>query len=331
MGEVPGDVALRSQQASSAGAFATVLVLAGRVLALGSAFFLIYLAMATGPTLFGAMQPLAIATVLLFAVFAKRSNSSLLAMGYVLGFMMFLYLRTTADETSIPVHFGYPIFLEHILFLGTLPSVWLQEALYVPGRVGALDVILSSVYITYFVAPHLIAIVVWRTRPQLFPKVIVALSLTFLIGLLCYFTIPTAPPWLAAQNGNIDADIHRVVPEVSALIAGDTYDQTSAAVGKNDIAAMPSLHTALTAMVALILASYGRRWRWVGVAYVCAMALALVYLGEHYVIDELAGIALAIGIWKMVSTSRAFAWLSSREETSELDATSAKAASERAA
>jgi hypothetical protein len=101
----------------------------------------------------------------------------------------------------------------------------------------------------------------------------------------------------------------RILPEVSAQLAGNTYDEASRAVGQNDVAAMPSLHTALTTMVALIMASYGRRWRWVGITYVALMATALVYLGEHYVIDEIAGIALAVGVWKLVSHHRMFAWV----------------------
>lgn len=90
------------------------------------------------------------------------------------------------------------------------------------------------------------------------------------------------------------------MPEISALVAGDVYDQTSRAVGENDVAAMPSLHTALTVTVALIMSRYGPVWRRAGIAYVCMMGVALVYLGEHYVIDELAGVALALGVWKLV-------------------------------
>jgi membrane-associated phospholipid phosphatase len=195
--------------------------------------------------------------------------------------------------------------------------VWLQDLFYVPGRVGALDLALSGVYVTYFLAPHLVALIVWRTRPRLFPKATVALALCFLLGLGFYFAVPTAPPWLASDRGDIDAEVVRILPEVSAQLAGDTYDEASSAVGKNDVAAMPSLHTALTAMVAMIAAQYGRIWRRVGMAYVAAMALALVYLGEHYVIDEVAGVAMALGVWRLVSTHRAFAWV--RPATSEDD------------
>jgi membrane-associated phospholipid phosphatase len=299
-------------------------------LALAMAFFIVRAVIASDPSVTGAIQPLAIAGILLVAAFARRGASTLLAVGYVLMFLVFLLLRPVADETFIPVHYDFPILMDRILFLGALPMVWMQDLFYVPGRVGVIDFVLSSVYVTYFFAPHAIALIVWRTRPQLFPRAIVAISLTFMIGLFFYFAVPTAPPWLASDRGDIDADIVRIMPEISAQLAGDTYDEASRAVGQNDVAAMPSLHTALTAMVALILASYGRRWRWVGITYVVLMATALVYLGEHYIIDEIAGVALAFGVWRLVSRHRAFAWLSAGAEV-EKDVAVEVAAERRAA
>ena len=314
MNEVTAQSAADRKPGTATVVIGNMLVLAGRTIALVTAGFLILAVIQAGPGLFNSLQPLTIATLLLVAAFARRSHATLLALGYVVMFMIFLILRPIADETFIPVHYEFPILMDRILFLGSMPVVWLQDLFYVPGRVSILDFVMSSVYITYFFAPHLTALIVWRTRPRLFPKAIVAISLTFMIGLFFYFAVPTAPPWLASDTGDIDADVVRILPQISAQLAGDTYDEASRAVGQNDVAAMPSLHTALTAMVALILASYGRRWRWVGITYVALMATALVYLGEHYVIDEIAGIALALGIWKLVSQHRAFAWLSPHAE-----------------
>jgi membrane-associated phospholipid phosphatase len=303
-------------------AIGTIMVLVGRALSLISALMLVNVAISSGPTLFGALQPLAVAAVLLFGTFSRRSTMSLLAIAYVVIYIAFLYLRTLADQTGVVTHFTYPIYIEHVLFLGTIPSIWLQKALYVPGRVGVLDLAASAVYLSYFLGPHLAALLVWRSRPERFAGTVAAISLTFIVGLSFYFAVPTAPPWLASDNGNIDVKIHRVLPEVSAELAGDTYERTAAAVGDNDVAAMPSLHTALTTIVALILAAYGKRWRWLGIAYVAMMGFALVYMGEHYVTDEIAGIALAFGVWKLVWTSRAFAWLSpSRDESAPVAAT----------
>ena len=62
----------------------------------------------------------------------------------------------------------------------------------------------------------------------------------------------------------------------------------------NKVAAMPSLHTGIAALVAFWAISRLRSpWRWLLLLYPVAMGLALCYFGEHYVIDEIAGVALA--------------------------------------
>jgi membrane-associated phospholipid phosphatase len=51
-------------------------------------------------------------------------------------------------------------------------------------------------------------------------------------------------------------------------------------------------------MAARILSQVGPGHAAAGWAYALTLGFGLVYLGEHYVIDLLAGIALAEGIWR---------------------------------
>ena len=55
---------------------------------------------------------------------------------------------------------------------------------------------------------------------------------------------------------------------------------------------MPSLHFATSLMAALLLAEVGPLAGALGCAYAATLGFALVYLGEHYVVDLLAGAAL---------------------------------------
>jgi hypothetical protein len=59
---------------------------------------------------------------------------------------------------------------------------------------------------------------------------------------------------------------------------------------------MPSLHFATSLMAALLLSEMGVREGVAGWAYAGTLGFALVYLGEHYVVDLLAGAALVIAI-----------------------------------
>src|SRR5439155_7863760 len=61
----------------------------------------------------------------------------------------------------------------------------------------------------------------------------------------------------------------------------------------NPSAAMPSVHTAVTAVLALSLWRWRRAFGLAGAAYTAAMGFSLVYLGEHYVVDVLAGLLCA--------------------------------------
>ena len=60
----------------------------------------------------------------------------------------------------------------------------------------------------------------------------------------------------------------------------------------NPLAAMPSLHFATSVMAARLLGETGPVAGALGWAYAATLGVALVYLGEHYVVDLAAGYAL---------------------------------------
>jgi membrane-associated phospholipid phosphatase len=59
---------------------------------------------------------------------------------------------------------------------------------------------------------------------------------------------------------------------------------------------MPSLHFATSVTAAHVLRRTGRLAGAFGWTYTATLGVALVYLGEHYVVDLLAGLALAEGV-----------------------------------
>jgi membrane-associated phospholipid phosphatase len=59
---------------------------------------------------------------------------------------------------------------------------------------------------------------------------------------------------------------------------------------------MPSDHFASAVMTAILLTEQDRRLGMFGWGYALALAFALVYLGEHYVVDLVAGLALALSV-----------------------------------
>ena len=74
------------------------------------------------------------------------------------------------------------------------------------------------------------------------------------------------------------------------------WDPMFAFLGGNPLAAMPSLHFATSLMAAHMLSEAGKVPGAIGWGYALTLGFALVYLGEHYVVDLLAGAALTEGV-----------------------------------
>jgi membrane-associated phospholipid phosphatase len=113
-----------------------------------------------------------------------------------------------------------------------------------------------------------------------------------------------APPWWAWQHGYVGTVVYRMSSrgfDVMGLNrAGHILERGQA--DANPVAAMPSLHTGMSTLIAVFFIwQLKSRWRWLLVLYPTAMGITLVYTGEHYVLDILAGFVYAavvmIGVW----------------------------------
>ena len=119
---------------------------------------------------------------------------------------------------------------------------------------------------------------------------------TFDLGLVGYWALPTAPPWYAAQRGLMEdgktPELRRMMVEYGEEFWKSGWAPLYGALGGNPLAAMPSLHFATSVMAARLLSETGRVPGAIGWSYAMTLGLALVYLGEHYVADLAAGLAL---------------------------------------
>lgn len=197
--------------------------------------------------------------------------------------------------------------LEAWLFDGKLPTVRLQDRFYDPSHVDWLDWSLTLVYLSFFVVPHLVAIVLMVRDCDRFRRYVSASALLFLFGVICFAILPTDPPWRASVT-DAGGQTLRVVNSVLATVhLGSANNSASAQHGfdPNSVATMPSIHFGVTALLSL-LAPRGI-WRMLAIAYMLAMGLALVYLGEHYVIDVMVGGIAAAIAWKL--SSLVVAWV----------------------
>jgi membrane-associated phospholipid phosphatase len=200
------------------------------------------------------------------------------------------FTRGAADSLGIGVHAHAMIDFDRFVFFGETPTEWLQARLIQPGVVRWWDVAFTLIYTSYFIVPFAVAGVLWA-RDRLaflgYTRRLVSLSLA---GLATYIAFPAAPPWMAAEMGLIN-QVHRSTSDGWTVIGGGTAGLFSEGqAGVNLVAAVPSLHSAISALVAMFLWSRARPFlRPLLLLYPLAMALTLIATGEHYFFDVLLG------------------------------------------
>ena len=215
--------------------------------------------------------------------------------------IVFDWMRGWADKINTSVHFLPQLNVDKWLFHGTVPTVWLQQHLW-RGHVSWYDFFFFGLYMMHFLLPVIVSLVLWRWRPQYFWPFEWAIVGTSLAGVITFAIYPAAPPWMAAQKNLLGGAFVRVSDAVAQAMGVHNFSAVDAAVSPNNVAAVPSLHSAypLIACVFLILAFGWKRMGWAAV-YPLAMWLGVVYLGEHYVFDVITGIMYALaGSWASI-------------------------------
>jgi membrane-associated phospholipid phosphatase len=190
------------------------------------------------------------------------------------------------------VRVRYPIVIDRALGLGDLPGLRLQRLLARPGAIGRADQVLIWCHWLWFFVPHGTVAYLLLRRPALFPRGAAQLYAVFDLGLIGYWAAPTAPPWYAARHERCDPDLRRMMVEHGESFWKDRWGPLYGFLGGNPLAAMPSLHFATSVMAAHVLSDAGPVQGALGWGYAAALGFALVYLGEHYVVDLIAGLAL---------------------------------------
>jgi membrane-associated phospholipid phosphatase len=174
-------------------------------------------------------------------------------------------------------------------------SGW-QQCLRDKGRVNWLDRALTGVYALWEAEPHIALALVLAKRPERFAASALRQAATFDLTLLGYWLVPTAPPWWASEKeGLMDGNVQRVTTRVGRDLRGEPLEQDDVE-GANPWAAMPSDHFAAALAAALTLHELSPVAGAAGLGYALALGFALVYLGEHYVADVIAGGALAVAV-----------------------------------
>ncbi len=190
------------------------------------------------------------------------------------------------------LHVDYPIRIDSLIGGGVPPTLRLQRALRDPTRVTALDKVVTVIYGSWFV-PHLALAWILVRHVQYVPRAAGRLAAAYHLTTPFYWLVPTAPPWWASESeGKMGGEVERVTRHVIRDFRNKprlTVDETPG----NPWGSMPSDHIASAAITAMALAEVSVVYGALGLTYVVLASFSVVYLGEHYLIDVIAGLAVA--------------------------------------
>jgi membrane-associated phospholipid phosphatase len=128
---------------------------------------------------------------------------------------------------------------------------------------------------------------VYFRRHEAFTRFRNTILLANVLGLFGYVFLPTAPPRLFTSMGFTDT---------LSQFGGLNHGSGLVELASNPYAAMPSLHAADALIAGVILASLVRRpvWKAVWVLWPAWVWFAVMATGNHFWLDVLAGIVLAV-------------------------------------
>jgi membrane-associated phospholipid phosphatase len=185
--------------------------------------------------------------------------------------------------------------IDRVMFLGNDPAALLHGLF----GTGAAAHVISTLYIAFIVFLPLslgVALVfAERLKASLFYAA--ALGLNWIIGAATYLLIPALGPIYVYPQWFADLP-HTETTYLQDLLMSDriAFLADPATGTPQAIAAFVSLHISIsfTALLAAYLFDAGKRlkqglWIWLGIT-----AVATVYLGWHYFIDDIAGLFVAI-------------------------------------
>jgi len=225
-------------------------------------------------------------------------------------------------------------FLTWPLLHGQLPQEWLQQHLFHQGALqrtryhpagmwhGQMihhawfshvrlaprwqwyDIMSAVIYGLHFPEPLVVGFVIWLRDRALFRHFAAAFLTLAAIAFVIYIVYPAVPPWMASYRTFGGQRFAAISPPLDKIFDDFNWFVQQRAFGHayfslvdvkyNRVAAMPSLHAAFPVLSALYLYRTFGRWGLLMLIYAAAMWFAVVYMGEHWVIDVLVGLVCAV-------------------------------------
>lgn len=242
-----------------------------------------------------------LAAVGLYAV-NDSTRRFILAFGaFLIYWVIYDSLRIAPNYTVNPIHIAEPYYLEKAWFGLTGPDgqrITLNEY-FAQHTTTFLDVLSGLFYLNWVPVPLIFAGWLYMNDKPLFIRFSYGFLFTNLLGFVIYYLYPAAPPWYIELHG-FDV-LHGTPGNAAGLLNFDAFFgirlfTSMYEKNANVFAAIPSLHSAYPVLCLLYAWRLKKKWLNTGFAiFTGGIWFSAVYSRHHYVIDVLAGAAVAVG------------------------------------
>jgi membrane-associated phospholipid phosphatase len=219
----------------------------------------------------------------------------------VLPFLLCLLVYTNLHDT---IGFVNPHDVHHSLaaldraLFGVSPTQW-AERFITPARTEWMQFFYWNFF---WLAPSVSLILLVRRRFSEFRAATLAVLTCFFLGYALYVVFPAAPPRLVLVQ-EYSKNLYGY-PQFFSRLNADAFSLLPV----DSRAAFPSLHTAVSVVMLACAWRFVRPWFWVALPLSVGLWLSTIYLRHHYVVDLLAGLALApMALWAAPRLDRAWA------------------------
>jgi hypothetical protein len=189
---------------------------------------------------------------------------------------------------------------ERWLFLGHSPATLLHDLLGDQQAAVVLAVIYRS--FTYLVPLSVVGTLALLPRVRQAYVMLCSALWVWILGLGSYYLIPTLGPFASAPDEFAGLRPTAITATQTKYLAERAHFLTDPQAGDAfvSISAFASLHVGFTCTVLLVTRYYGwRRTSHVLTAYLALVMVATVYFGWHFVVDDVAGVLLAVAAFTL--------------------------------
>ncbi|HYU88782.1 MAG TPA: phosphatase PAP2 family protein [Candidatus Bathyarchaeia archaeon] len=173
---------------------------------------------------------------------------------------------------------------------GSVTSYGIIEAVQSAFLSPDLTDVMSLFYGLHFPLVIGSAILLWYSNRVLYKRYLYSLVACSYVSLVFYTLAPSAPPW---YNGVVS----NLLATTSAQIGSSSLFSELARIGSliesDKLAAFPSLHAAYVVLFSYFTTKLKRAYVVVSVPITVGVLFSTIYLGQHYITDLVAGVAVA--------------------------------------